>query len=64
MTIGWYHDTYAQAEDRWLFQRRHWSMKYRGAPDLTGHFAPTPDYGPFPNGPAADEQTYVRPANA
>jgi hypothetical protein len=39
-------------------------MKYRGAPDLTGLFADTPNYGAFPEQPAADEPTYVRPAGA
>lgn len=62
MTIGWYHDVYVQDGDSWHFQTRHWSMKYRGAPDLTGGFADTPNYGAFPDGPAADEATYVRPA--
>jgi SnoaL-like domain len=64
MTIGWYHDDYALEEDRWRFRKRHWSMKYRGPPDLTGHFAATPDYGAFPGQPSADEATYVRPAGA
>jgi len=64
MTIGWYHDDYIIENDRWCFKKRHWSMKYRGAPDMTGHFADTPNYGAFPDGPAADEATYVRPANA
>jgi uncharacterized protein (TIGR02246 family) len=61
MTIGWYHDDYAQEDGRWRFKKRHWSMKYRGNPDLTGHFADTANYGAFPDGPAADEETYVRP---
>jgi ketosteroid isomerase-like protein len=63
MTIGWYHDHYVIDEGRWRFKKRHWSMKYRGSPDMTGHFADTPNYGAFPNGPATDEATYVRPAN-
>ncbi len=63
MTIGWYHDDYIHQGDVWRFKKRHWSMKYRGAPDLTGHFADTPNYGAFPDGPAADETTYVRPTN-
>ncbi|MDP3674408.1 MAG: nuclear transport factor 2 family protein [Novosphingobium sp.] len=62
MTIGWYHDSYVEEDGRWCFARRHWSMKYRGAPDLTGHFAGTPNYGAFPSAPAEDEATYVRPA--
>ncbi|KPF91849.1 hypothetical protein IP81_07175 [Novosphingobium sp. AAP83] len=63
MTIGWYHDDYVEVGGRWLFKKRHWGMKYRGAPDLTGHFADTPNYGAFPDGPADDEPTYVRPAS-
>lgn len=62
MTIGWYHDWYRQEDDRWRFAKRHWSMKYRGAPDLTGAFVDTANYGAFPEMPAADEETYVRKA--
>ncbi len=62
MTIGWYHDEYVELGGRWLFQKRHWSMKYRGPPDLTGAFADTPNYGAFPDGPTPDEATYIRPA--
>jgi uncharacterized protein (TIGR02246 family) len=60
MTIGWYHDHYIDEDGRWRFAKRHWSFKYRGAPDLTGPFIDTPDYGDFPLMPAADEPTYVR----
>lgn len=62
MTIGWYHDDYVEQDGAWRFQKRHWSMKYRGAPDLTGMFADTPNYGAFPAMPAEDEETYVRKA--
>ncbi len=62
MTIGWYHDRYVEQDGRWRFAHRHWSMKYRGAPDLTGGFVDTPDFGSFPGMPGADEATYVRPA--
>lgn len=62
MTIGWYHDRYVDEGGCWRFAHRHWSMKYRGAPDLTGAFADTPNYGSFPAMPGADEATYVRPA--
>jgi ketosteroid isomerase-like protein len=62
MALGWYHDDYVQEDSRWVFARRHWSMKYRGPPDLTGHFADTPNYGAFPDGPSIDDATYVRPA--
>lgn len=62
MTIGWYHDRYLEEAGQWCFQHRHWSMKYRGAPDLTGMFVDTPDYGAFPEMPGPDEPTYVRKA--
>ena len=62
MTIGWYHDRYAEEDGQWRFASRHWSFKYRGAPDLTGTFVETPEYGAFPGFPAADEETYVRKA--
>lgn len=61
MTIGWYHDRYVEQGGLWRFARRHWNLKYRGAPDLTGLFADTPNYGALPDGPADDEATYVRP---
>jgi uncharacterized protein (TIGR02246 family) len=62
MTIGWYHDSYVEQDGAWRFAHRHWSMKYRGAPDLTGMFVDTPSYGSFPGRPGPDEPTYVRPA--
>lgn len=62
MTIGWYHDDYVAIGETWHFKRRHWSMKYRGEPNLTGLFADTPNYGAFPDGPALDEATYIRKA--
>lgn len=61
ITIGVYHDDYVLEEARWRFAKRHWSFKYRGPFSMTEAFAPTPDYGAFPAGPAADEETYVRP---
>ena len=63
MTIGWYHDHYVEEDGLWRFKLRHWSFKYRGAPDLTGFYADTPNYGAFPDRPAADEPTFVRPAS-
>lgn len=60
MTIGWYHDRYMEEGGQWRFALRHWSFKYRGPPDLTGAYIDTPDYGPFPGFPAADEPTFVR----
>lgn len=62
MTFGIYHDRFAEQDGRWRFKHRHWSMKYRGPAPLDGLWPCTPDYGPFPNMPAADEPTYVRPA--
>lgn len=62
MTIGWYHDHYVEEDGMWRFKLRHWSFKYRGEPDLTGFFADTANYGAFPDGPAADEATFVRSA--
>jgi uncharacterized protein (TIGR02246 family) len=63
MTIGWYHDEYIEYEGRWYFKKRHWSMKYRGPPDMSGLYADTPDYQAFPDGPTIDEPTYVRPTD-
>lgn len=62
ITFGTYHDRYVLEGGRWRFARRHWSFKYRGPFDLSAPFVPTPDYGAFPDGPADDEATYVRPA--
>lgn len=62
MSIGMYHDRYVEEEGRWRYRERFWSFKYRGPIDLSAPLAPTPDYGVFPQRPAADEKTYVRPA--
>lgn len=62
MTIGYYHDRYVEEGGFWLFAARHWSVKYRGPPDLTGAFMDTPDYGSFPGRPSPDETTFVRKA--
>ena len=61
MSIGWYHDWYADEGDRWRFRKRHWNFQYRGPMDLTGAFLDRPDYGPPPGMPGPDEATYVRP---
>lgn len=63
MTFGVYHDRYVQEDGQWLYARRHWTFKYRGPHDFSGSFVDTPDYGAFPNGPAEDEATYIRPAD-
>lgn len=62
ITFGVYHDHYVLEDGRWRFGRRHWSFKYRGPFDLSAGFVGTPDYGAFPDGPADDEETYVRPS--
>mgnify|MGYP006054007249 CR=1 FL=1 len=62
MSLGWYHDRYCQEDGVWKFKKRHWAFKYRGAPDLTGFYPETPNYGVFPSAPSDDEPTYVRPA--
>ncbi len=62
ITFGVYHDRYLFEDGRWRFARRHWAFKYRGPFDLSAGFVATPDYDQFPNGPADDEETYVRPA--
>lgn len=61
MSLGWYHDRYCEQDGVWYFQKRHWSFKYRGPPDMTGFYPDTPNYGPFPAAPADDEPTFVRP---
>jgi ketosteroid isomerase-like protein len=59
-TIGVYHERFVQEADGWKFKWRHWSLKYRGAADLTGPFYDTPDYGPFPGFPDHDEPTTTK----
>jgi len=62
MNIGIYYDRYLKEGGRWLFQWRHWSLQYRGPPDLSAPFVDSPDYGPFPNMPPSDAPTIVRKA--
>jgi len=62
MTVGVYHDRYVEEDGEWRFAERFWSFKWRGPIDLSAELAPTPDYGPFPARPSADEETYVRKA--
>lgn len=62
ITFGVYHDQYVLEDGRWRFARRHWAFKYRGPFDLSASFVATPDYGVFPDAPADDEETYVRPS--
>ena len=62
MTIGIYYDRYVEENGRWRFQWRHWALQYRGPADLSAPFVNSPDYGPFPNMPGADEPTFMRKA--
>jgi len=61
-TIGIYYERYVEEGGHWRFQWRHWAVHYRGPADLSAPFIKSPDYGPFPNLPDADEPTYVRKA--
>ncbi len=64
MTFGIYYDTYALGNGHWFFQRRHWSMHYRGPMMMGGDFVNNEaDYGAFPGMPSMGEPTYVRPAS-
>ena len=60
LTLGVYHDRYVEVGGRWLFQRRHFSLHYRGPSDLSAALVESPDYGSFPGGPTADEPTLTR----
>lgn len=60
MSIGIYYDRYVEDGDRWLFQWRHFSLHYRGPVDLSGDLVDSPDYGPPPGMPGADEPTLTR----
>lgn len=62
MTLGIYYDRYVEEGGRWRFQWRHFSLHYRGPIDLSGELVPSPDYGPPPNMPGADEPTLTRRA--
>jgi uncharacterized protein (TIGR02246 family) len=63
MTIGVYYDQFVEEEGVWRFSRRHWALHYRGPVDMSAAFVPSPDYGPPPHQPAADEPTLtMRPA--
>lgn len=60
LTLGVYHDRYVEQGQRWLFQWRHFSLHYRGPVDLSADLVDSPDYGPFPGMPGADEPTLTR----
>jgi len=59
MTLGVYYDRYAQQADQWQFRWRHWTVHYRGPPDLSAQLIAAPDFGPPPGMPGADEPTMV-----
>lgn len=62
LTLGVYYDRYVEEGGLWRFQWRHFSLFYRGPVDLSADVVPSPDYGPPPNLPAADEPTLTRRA--
>lgn len=62
LTIGVYYDRYVEEAGRWRFQWRHFSLHYRGPSDLSAPLVESPDYGPFPGMPGADEPTLTRRA--
>ena len=59
-TIGIYFDRYVETPEGWKFKWRHWSLQYRGPGDLSAPFYDSPDYGPPPGMPGADEPTTVK----
>lgn len=56
-TIGVYYDRYVDEGDRWRFRLRHWSLYYRGPPDLSAPFHECEEYGPPPGMPGPDPTT-------
>lgn len=60
MAIGVYHERYVNKAGRWWFRWRHFSLHYRGPLDFSEALVDSPDYGSFPNMPAADEPTLTR----
>lgn len=59
-TIGIYYERFVETPKGWKFKWRHWSLQYRGAVDLSTPFYESPDYGPHPGMPGADEPTTVK----
>ena len=51
---------FVEQPDGWKFKWRHWSLQYRGPGDLSAPFYDSPDYGPPPGMPGADEPTTVK----
>ena len=62
LTLGVYYDRYVEEGGCWRFQWRHFSLHYRGPTDLSAALVESPDYGPPPGMPAADEPTLTRRA--
>jgi uncharacterized protein (TIGR02246 family) len=60
MTIGHYHDRYVEEDGAWRFDRRFWSLKYRGLADLSPSLVDMSEYGAFPAGPGPDDTTFVK----
>lgn len=60
LTLGVYYDRYVEVDAAWRFKWRHFSLHYRGPVDLSADFVPSPDYGPPPGVPGADEPTLTR----
>lgn len=60
MALGVYYDRFVKQGDQWKFSWRHFSLQYRGPMDYSEELVGSPDYGPFPGLPAADEPTLTR----
>ena len=60
MTVGVYYDRYVQQADRWRFQQRHFGLHYRGPIDFSAELVESPEFGPPPGMPPADEPTVTR----
>lgn len=59
-TIGIYYERFVEEAGSWKFKWRHWSLQYRGPADFSEPFYDSPDYGPHPGMPGADDPTTVR----
>jgi uncharacterized protein (TIGR02246 family) len=60
MTLGAYFDRYVQEDGDWRFRLRHFGLKYRGPSDLSAEIVDSPDYGPPPGMPGAEDPTFTR----
>jgi ketosteroid isomerase-like protein len=54
-SIGVYYDRFVQQGDRWRFSYHHFVSHYLGAPDMTGRFFESADFGPPPGMPGPDD---------